>query len=240
MTKMLHEYSENVDIYLSDNNETVHYLDDTHKTSIDFAPFVVFEDKRSPQFRFKIRAALKLPRTSKRLKVSFKDYSASDSIDDYGSRTGQNGDNNYLLGLEYFSFDKNLASLSFSGGIKTNHGKLDPYLSFKFRKYIYINEWRLTLTEKLSYFAYLHVDNRINVNLGYFMDKDTKVRFLNSYRYRDDESTHELTNTMQVHRLLSDKKNIYADFNIYSLQNDSQKFDVSYYKLGFNFHHKFY
>jgi len=240
-SKSLHLYSENLDRYISSSDEEVTYDDDTQKTSLDMAPFVTLEDRRDPQFRFKFRASIKLPRLSKLLKLSLEDFSQSDSIDDYGSQAGNNNNgNDYLLGLEYFSYDKNLALVRFGAGIKTNKGNIDPYVSLTLRKYFYLDEWHLTLYEKLRYFLNIHVDNRIEANLGYFIDATTKFRFINSYRYRDEESTHEFTNILRIHKLLSDKKNIYADLNIYSYEDYQNRFDISYYKVGIHYYYRFY
>jgi hypothetical protein len=239
-TQSLHVYSENVDRYISSSDEAITYNDDTEKTSLDMAPFITLEDRYDSQFRFKFHASVKLPRTSKILKLSLENFNESDSIDDYGNHTGNNNNNDYLLGLEYFSYDKNMAMMRFGAGIKTNNGNIDPYFSFTMRKYLYINEWHLTLSEKLRYFLNIHVDNRIEANLGYFINSTTKFRLINSYRYKDEDSSHELTNILRIHKLLSNKKNIYADLNIYSFEDDKNKFDISYYKAGIHFYHRFY
>ncbi len=130
--------------------------------------------------------------------------------------------------------------MNFTGGIKINNTRLDPYLGITLRKQFYLNEWRLTLLNRFKYFTYLHVDNRFEVNMGYFINQSTKLQLLNSYRYRDEDKTHELTNIIRVHKLISEKKNIYADLNVYRLKNIMQSFDISYYKVGFCYHKTFY
>ncbi len=239
-TQSLQLYSENIDRYISRSDEEITYYDDSEKSSLDMAPFITLEDRRDPQFRFKFHASIKLPRVSKMLKLSLEDFSESDSIDDYGSQTGNNDGNDYLLGLEYFSYNKHRALIRLGMGIKINKGNIDPYVSLALRKYYYLNEWQLTLSEKLRYFLNIHVDNRIEANLGYFLDATTKFRFINSYRYRDEERTHEITNILRIHKLLTDKKDIYTDLNIYSYKDNETRFAISYYKVGVHYYHRFY
>ena len=103
ITSFLHQYSESIDRFLSDSNSSYRYKDSSQKTSLDLSPFVVFEDNRDAEYRFKVRIALKLPRTSEKLQLSFEDFSNSDSVDDSGNVANLPIQSNYLLGLEYFS-----------------------------------------------------------------------------------------------------------------------------------------
>jgi hypothetical protein len=236
MTDYIYRYSENIDRFLSDDNSSYIYANDEQKSSLELSPFMTFEDKRDPEYRFKVQASLRLPRTSQKLSLSFEDYSSSDSIDDVGNKTDQNNDNNYLLGLEYFSYRKALSSLNFGFGIKLNNAQIDPYVTLKIQKQLDAYDGRITISNRLKYFLNLHVDNRLECYYGYFMSDTTKFQWLNSYRYRDEKHTHELSSTFRIHNMISKKKNIYADINIYLLKNNTTPFDINYYKTGFHYH----
>ncbi len=240
ITSFLHQYSESIDRFLSDSNSSYRYKDSSQKTSLDLSPFVVFEDNRDAEYRFKVRIALKLPRTSEKLQLSFEDFSNSDSVDDSGNVANLPIQSNYLLGLEYFSYDKKLVNINMTAGLKINNSKLDPYVGLTLRKQIYLNSWHVTFLNRFKYFLNLHVDNRFEINFGYFMNGTTKLQLLNSYRYRDDGYTNELTHTIRVHKLISERKNIYTDVSLYKLKTPQEAFDIAYYKVGFHYHNTFY
>ncbi len=240
ITHFLHEYSEAVDQFLSDTNSSYHYKNSSQKTSLDLSPFMVFEDNRDAAYRFKVRMALKLPRTSKKLQLSFEDFSNSDSVDDSGNIADLPIQSNYLLGLEYFSYDKKLVNINTTAGLNINNSKLDPYVGLTLRKQLYLNTWHVTLLNRFKYFLHLHVDNRFEVNFGYFINGTTQLQLLNSYRYKDEAYTNELTHTIRVHKLISERKNIYTDMSLYKLKNHKQAFHIAYYKVGFHYHNTFY
>ncbi|RUM61727.1 MAG: hypothetical protein DSZ03_08015 [Sulfurimonas sp.] len=240
ITGFLHQYSEAIDQFLSDNNSSYPYRDDSRKTSLDLSPFVVLEDHRSAEYRFKVRIALKLPRTSKKLRLSFEDFSNSDSVDDSGNVADLPVQSNYLLGLEYFSYDKKLINMNITAGLKINNAVLDPYVGMTLRKQLYIMRGHLTLLNRLKYFLNYRVDNRFEINFGYFINETAKFQFLNGYRYRDDAYTSELTHTLRVHQFISERKNIYVDASLYKLKNRTHAFHIAYYKVGFHYHNTFY
>ncbi len=240
ITGFLHQYSEAIDRFLSDTNSSHRYKESAKKTSLELSPFMVFEDNRDAEYRFKVRIALKLPQTSKKLQLSFEDFSNSDSVDDSGNIADLPIQSNYLLGLEYFSYDRKLVNANMTTGLKINNAKLDPYIGLTLRKQLYVNTWHVTLLNRLKYFLNLHVDNRFEINLGYFINGTTKLQLLNSYRYRDEAYTNELTHTLRIHKLISERKNIYTDISLYKLENYRKAFHIAYYKVGFHYHNTFY
>ncbi len=240
ITDFLHQYSETIDQFLSDTNSSYKYKDNSKKTSLDLSPFMVFEDHRDAEYRFKVRISLKLPRTSKKLQLSFEDFSNSDSVDDSGNVANLPIQSNYLLGLEYFSYDRKLVNVNMTAGLKINNSTLDAYVGLTLRKQLYINTWHLTILNRFKYFLNYRTDNRFEINVGYFMNGTTKLQLLNSYRYRDETYTNELTHTIRVHKLISERKNIYTDIILYKLKDQTQAFHIAYYKVGFHYHNTFY
>ena len=241
ISEWIYKTSNRIDIFFSGNSEEVSVKKGTYlDTSFD----TYAETYRSPQYRFNISLRLHLPRTQKKLNLTFEDFKKTSSVDLPKSTapTDTVANNDYLLGVQYRQQESKYTRIGYGGGIRFRSFTPDPYISlYLSRSFYFSRQWELLLRNKIRYFADYRLDNSAEASLIKIISEKLRFSFQNIYRFIEHENyRNEIVNTLALEQFITAKKGLSYSVSAYSSGDTDSVFKLAYYYGGVSFRHYYY
>ena len=241
LSEWIYNTSNKIDLFFSrykqsDIKSTDSYID----TSFD----TYYEEHQKTLYRYNIKVRLRLPRTSKRLHLVFKDYKNSISSDRQNSSNISDsvGNNSYLLGVAFDKFKSRYLHLRAGSGVRFHGISPDAYIFMHISKKFYSDfKWQMKLNLKAKYFIKRKNEDGLEIIASKVISDSLKFIFSNKYHYRQNYSTkNELVNTLLLEQYLNHKEGLSYSFSLYSSDTDSENLKLRYYLLQTSYKNYFY
>ena len=191
MSESVNEAAQWVDAFFGDER----FTSEEAYSRIRLTPSVFFEEGEAPKYKFRVNAAVRVPRLSKRLRLVIADTSADDEsvlIRNNFPEAQQTEDDATAVGFQYFLRSKRKLNTSVSAGIKIGSGHIvDFFVGPRLRKTWPFEIWQIRFTERVRWYTDIGWESRTRFDFERLFSPDLFFRTTTDLRWRKQDYNDE-------------------------------------------------